>query len=257
MAKRGRPKRRQSTEDVRAPSTWGRVMQIGEEMASLQAAESAVRDPRLGTMLYRLKLYGRITELEFATGCMVAEVYGLHDRLVTGAKRHAASPAYDKGWSQGEALDDERLSEEEVSRRERRARRARNRWQRLQDAMSDSERAVVEDVCVFNRAPAPSQTDVLGDALTAIATEFGVFEQARAQARSAPKAKDRPRSTPRRPPDTPRRVSREKAGFMAVLRAARPDYDDAQLEAAWRIKEAHKDREAFRRDKERVRGSAS
>lgn len=204
MAKKGRPKARIERGDVRAPSIWGRRSRIVDDIGAARAATEVLNDPRQQAELYRLKLYGGITEIEYGTGLRVARIYGIHDRLVTGARRSVASPSYDTGFRSGVGLADERVTDDDRKERERLIRQAKNDWNRLQACMSDPERAVVEDVCVFDRAAVGRAVEILSAALVVIATEFGEFAQAKSRAKTAPLAAHGSPKRPVGPPKSPK-----------------------------------------------------
>lgn len=70
-------------------------------------------DPRLGTVLGRMRLAGEINDRQYAAGMRYAEIVGAYDRTMGLPRRQAASPSYQSGRGGGSAgtLDDDRVIE--------------------------------------------------------------------------------------------------------------------------------------------------
>src|SRR5215467_12671455 len=105
--------RRKSVGDVRAPTLWRRIKDNGIALGL---------DRRLGSEVGRLSLLGELTDTEAATAFLIAEIYGRFERY-SGKRRTAHSPSYDIGRGAEPTEDHDH---------ERRARRARKQFDRLQ-----------------------------------------------------------------------------------------------------------------------------
>lgn len=233
----------------KAPAVWGRILRLRDDIEAMRKVEDVGTDSRMGTELHRLKFVGRITEVEWATGCLVAEIYAAHDRLVLGTRRHMASPSYMRGFGNGETtIDLERMEPGDRRRFERRAEMAKRRWERVQKTVTAVERGLLEEVCVNDRACPAQLQGLLASALYAIAKEFDVV----AAAKMASPAEHLRRNTVK--PKTPQRakkVSHIKQDFCAVIAKLRPDLTEGGRDQAFNVFLALQDRTKFRKSKDR------
>jgi hypothetical protein len=163
----GRPRRKglrtasgrlKQTGDVRAPTLWRRIKDDGIKLGL---------DRRLGSEIGRLALHGELTDTEATTAFLVAEIYGRYERG-EGTRRSARSPSYEigHGADHGETGD-----------QERRARRARKQFARLQaclPAFPPRPRAILELLCCEDRRINSLELPEIRRLLHVVAVEFGV-----------------------------------------------------------------------------------
>lgn len=150
--------RRKSVGDVRAPTLWRRIKDNGIALGL---------DRRLGSEVGRLSLLGELTDTEAATAFLIAEVYGRFERY-SGKRRTAHSPSYDIGRA-AEPMEDHD--------HERRARRARKQFDRLQDCLPvypPQARAELEQLCCEDRAVSSLHLPEIRSLLARVAVEFGL-----------------------------------------------------------------------------------
>jgi hypothetical protein len=129
-------------------------------------------DPMWGTAIGLLFSEGVITETEASAARLYAEAAGRYDRYCATARRTAHSPAYERGVGR----DDEVARNEQnntVASYERRARRAKRVWARIQKHIpNDRARDAIEALCLHNREPHSSGHADLKVILKRIAKEF-------------------------------------------------------------------------------------
>lgn len=127
---------------ARAPAIWARIREAGAGMAL---------DPRVGTVLGRLNLFGVLSDGETATGFHIAEVVGRHEKFAGSPARTAPSPSYLRAFNQ--APDPYESGDPQgVRAYERRSRRAMKAYEKL-DALIPNDLAweAILEVCVCNR----------------------------------------------------------------------------------------------------------
>lgn len=127
---------------ARAPAIWARVRDMGTAIAI---------DPKLGTVLGRLNLFGVLSDGETATGFHIAEVVGRFEKFAGSPARTAPSPSYLRAFNQ--APDPYESGDPQgVRAYERRSKRARKAYERL-DALVPNDVAweALLEVCVCNR----------------------------------------------------------------------------------------------------------
>lgn len=231
--------------DGKPPAQWGRIVRLREDIDQIRLGEDVALDARIGTELHRLKFFGRLTEVEWATGCLVAEIYGAYDRYVSGQRRSVASPSYMRGFGSGDGLDERYMTDDQVKRLRRREAGAKKRWERLQSILDHDRRVVVERVCVDDASLSPVQVDLLAVTLREIARSLGVYDVAQ-QGGGAQRPRPRPVTAQH---GEPRRGS--SRSFVKVLGKLRPDLTPEQIEEICRIEQAIQDRSRFRNGKER------
>lgn len=225
------------------PAQWGRIVRLREDIDQIRLGEDVALDARIGTELHRLKFFGRLTEVEWATGCLVAEIYGAYDRYVSGQRRSVASPSYMRGFGSGDGLDERYMTDDAIRRLRRREAGAKKRWERLQALLDYDRRAIVERVCVDNASVSPVQVDQLAAVLREIGTKLGVYDVAQQPGGGPPKKPIPVKAAGRRPGSS--------KSFVKVLGKLRPDLTPEQIEEACRIEQALDARHKFRRSKER------
>lgn len=124
-------------------------------------------DARMGAVIGRMRLKRLLTDAEFAAGMKYAEIVGRYERLTGMPERSAASPSYQRGY--GSFAGSANMT---VSEAERRVKRARKEYLRLQNKLHPSMRDLVERACCDDREIAESQVDAFKVFLNALAHRF-------------------------------------------------------------------------------------
>lgn len=225
---------------------WQRMLADGENI---------FRDKSFGTELGRLGAAGELTPSEVGTGFRIAAVYGRFEYF-HGLNRNAASPHYIREYlAEGAGSDTELVNFRAKEGRERdrsfqsddreqRERDATAAFKALQERIPPEFRRELEDLCVNNRHIGRA---LLPRARAGLAIARKFF--AEIERKAAPATK-RSRSPAIELPK-PEEISPMKAAFLEVQKKAAPHLSNEQLERAWAIMNAIKDRTAFRRAKER------
>lgn len=106
-------------------------------------------DPRIATELGRLNLFGEMTNAQTVAGQRIGNIYGRYEAL-KGLPRSAKSPSYMVGSSGFELLDDAALAKLKKDIAD-----ATEAFDTLRREIPHSLRAVVEALCVEDRAINP------------------------------------------------------------------------------------------------------
>lgn len=221
---------------------WQRIRQDGRRLGA---------DPRLASELARLNLFGELTIVQTTAGQRVGEIYGRYERL-TGLKRSVRSPSYERAYGIGfERQDAERAAAEA--------------FRDLQDTLDQLAQApppifskrkgrlecrphhvidALEHLCVENRAIGPALYPEIRGLLDYLAATWGLSTIRRPNAGSSRRAPitPAPEQQPRKPEP---RTGHDQEAWMKVMRTLRPDLTDAQLENAYRVAQAVRDRGKF------------
>lgn len=235
--------RRRELGDPRAPTLWRRIRDDGIR---------AGLDPRLGTELSRLSLFGELTDTHVETGFRIAEIYGRYERAKR-KRRHSVSPSYVRAYGDLDAGEDE-LDPIALKRLEAAIRKAERNWKALQKAIDGlpcderEARALLERVCVEDQRIDTARLNDLRFVLTELA---GHFSGRTSQVPSAISAR---RQTRRRLGSEvtavrARRSELDRQAFLQVQGILRPDLSEADRLKAWDIWCALKARAMFRRSK--------
>lgn len=238
---------------------------------------SRFADPKTKSELGLLLLGAEVTDRQAEAGFTVARIYGAIERYKR-KRRSVGSPGYLRAFGDPSGDDDPEnpsaepllLPDEDgrltrprrLTGLERSIQEATSRMEKLQGcfdivppSLVASTRALVEKLCVENRRVSGADLEHIAPMLDYIAQVFEI-PGAVATTNSIAITARRPR---RRPP-TPtreRRADIDKGPWVQVTKAMRPDLDDAGIERAWVLfnecRQAHKDRDRFRREKGRGR----
>lgn len=236
---------------------WQRLVTDGQNLFG---------DQRFATELTRLGAVGELSPSEVATGIRIAGIYGRFE-YYQGIKRAAASPYYARGWV-AETVDTENdpKSLDQLAREfaaedlEERARQATEEFKDLQVAIDHRlRREALERLCVDNRHVSYGELLDAKAAFTALREFFKTMdegggkkltrkerERLRARRRLKRPAKD---PSPPLPVDRPNPL---KEAYFATQRKLAPHLSGEDLEAAWTILCAMRDRNEFRHGKSKV-----
>lgn len=213
-------------------------------------------DPRATSELFRLKLEGALTDVQVEAGHRMAEVYAQYERL-KGLRRSAASPVYLASFG-GAGVAEERMDDAHLDRHVKQLRRATRAWLKLQEALPawpPEAKGMVERVCVDNGRIVSCHYGDLQALLQRLAVYFELVAQPRngAPVATAPHHKwlkpvlKTVAAIEQRPARGPKRGDPNKKPFMQVLGKLRPDLTPDELEQAYDVAKALKDRDGLRR----------
>lgn len=228
----GRPRKVQA--DAIAPALWQRIK---------TEAMRAAADPRLGTELGRLSLHGEITSAQASAGFRVAHIYGRFERF-KGWRRSTRSPSYETGFGGDAEIAEELLGHEIQADLEERIREAADAFNRLQEEIPvypPGARALLEALCVEDRAVGPAHLDDIRAMLDRLAGYFGIV--------AAPKARPREAARPITPAARRQRSSHDADIWRIVISKLRPDLSLDEINGAIDIAGALKAREIVRRER--------
>jgi hypothetical protein len=116
-----------------------------------------------GSQIGRLFLLDEITNDQAAILERYGEIVGRFDRyhLPPGMQRHARSPSYERGYGKEDEII-KRQNDGTLPAYERRARRAKKQWLKIQSALPESLKALLDEVVVWDRhIPALTYPDLL------------------------------------------------------------------------------------------------
>lgn len=256
--------RRRPADDPRGLGTWHFIKQHATQLSL---------DPRCKTELARLGFVGELTDRQVQAGFEVAQIYGAFERYKR-RRRSTASPSYLRSFGDPTGEDDpENVSAEplllpdetgrltiprKLTALERKVLGAVEDMDKLDECFEvlpsgaiAPTRALIERLCVEDRRVTAADLDQAGPMLDYIAQVFKVRGPP-AQPMSIAITARRPRR--RAPtPTRDRRSDLDKAAWVQVTKAMRPDLDAAGIEKAWELLQALKDRDRFRREKGRGR----
>jgi hypothetical protein len=231
-----KPATKPSTDPI-SGAEWQRIRQFGRKLGG---------DPRLASELSRLNLFGELTILQTTAGQRVGEIYGRYEGLA-GLRRSVRSPSYERAYG-------DTWGHEEA---ERAASDAFVTLQKTLDKLAPAPSPIregsvrkhylvdaLEQLCVENRAVSPVLYPEIRSLLEALAEEWGLSTVRRHPAGSIRQRQSAPAPAPAKP-----RLNIDRLSWLRVMRAMRPDLTDEQLEAAYELAQAHKQREVFRRAK--------
>lgn len=254
---------------------WQRIRQHGKQLNL---------DPRIYTQLSRLNFFGELTIAMTAAGFRIAEIYGKYERY-KGLRRWTRSPSYESSWGQGGA-DEELLGADMMKQIEDRIRAATTAFENLvgrgEDRYFDKKLGLVvrppipgliprrllphiEALCVEDRAISPVLYDDLRRCLQDVAVTWKDMSSPAGKSSAASHALRGPslhfnkhedvrtESTIVRPEVKPPNLDR--IFWIQVARKIAPHLSEAKLGEAWDIQQALKQREIFRRSKERKLGA--
>ncbi len=234
---------------------WQRLVTDGQNLFG---------DQRFATEVTRLGAIGELAPSEVATAIRIAGIYGRFE-YYQGIKRAAASPYYARGWT-AEAADSEadpktldqlarEFAAEDLAERER---LATEEFKDLQAAIHRGQREALELLCVDNRHVSYGDLLAAKDAFVSLRTFFKTMdegggkkltrkerERLRARRRLKPVAKDP--VLPAAPRPNPL-----KEAYFATQRKLAPHLSNDDLEEAWMVLCAMKDRNEFRLSKSKV-----
>jgi hypothetical protein len=218
------------------------------------AVERGLVDAKFGSQVGTLLLQRRLTPAEAATAFRVAEIYGRFEGQ-NGLRRSTRSPSYESGrLGSGGSL--EQLSDEAAQR----IADIHAQWLALQasieDLYPDSVRAffqmrgLLEGLCVEDTTVPAIHLPHVISALRKLGKFFNSARgrpKKRRKRSSAPIVNGSPTTTPAtRPTSTsPRRHDHEREAWLKVQRRLSPTLDERQLQQAYEIFLAMKEREAF------------
>lgn len=151
-----------------APATFYRIREHGVRLGL---------DPRLATVLGRMGLFNELSTVEVDAGFRIAEIYGAYESLNGIPRRHAASPSYQRGFGSKD-VDTSRMTPDEVVRFERRQRRSRKAFDKLQLMFPhDAARDLIERACCNNEEIGPVLKPKLAILLHGIAVKMGLAQE--------------------------------------------------------------------------------
>lgn len=166
-----------------SPTVFFRMRTYGARMAL---------DPRLSTVLGRMGLFKELSDAEVDAGFRIAEIYGRYEMLKGIPRRTAASPSYERGFGNKDAVDTARMLPDELKRHQRTLKKAIKAFDKLQGWFhSDKTRNLIERVCCENEHISPVLRPHLAAELHHIAVEMGIVQEKRTVAKKAiPRADD-------------------------------------------------------------------
>lgn len=215
-------------------------------------------DPKLSTEIGRLAFDGQLTDSQVEAAFLVGRVYA-EIRRYKRKRSSAASPSYMRSFGDPDGQDPE--DPIELDALETRIRRAARRFEKLEGCFAalppgpaQRVRKAIETLCVDERYISPSELAEACPMLDWIAQKFGLAA-APPTSSIAIRGRSARRAVPQHVRD--RRVELDKQAWLKCTRALRKDLSEEQLEGAWRTFQAlctaERDRERFRRDKEKAR----
>lgn len=227
---------------------WQRIRTAGKKLGA---------DPRLSSELSRLNLFGELTIVQTTAGHRVGEIYGRFERA-HGRRRSVRSPSYERAFGADSSADDDR---EEA---------ARAAFLALQETLarltfvppapagkcpSLSPRTLprhslidaLEQLCVEDRPVRPDVLPLVRSLLDHLAVAWGLTTVKKPHAGSARKPEKTRAPPPRVAKTNP--INADKTAWLRTMRLMRPDLSEAQLERAYDLAQAIKDREIFERSK--------
>lgn len=254
--------RRKPTGDPRGNRDWQFIREHGKRLGA---------DAKLSTEIGRLAFDGQLTDTQVEAAFLVGRVYG-EFRQFKRKRSSPASPGYlrcfgdpdgqeDEENPSAEPLIDEHDRQREETALERRSRRAERRFEKLTECFgalppgpAQRVRKAIEALCVEDRFITAAEIEEAAPMLDWIASKFGLAA-APPTSSIAIRGRSARRAAPQHVRD--RRVELDKQAWLKCTRALRKDLSEAQLETAWRTFQqlcaAERDRERFRRDKEKGR----
>jgi hypothetical protein len=262
----GKLKRRTSTKpDIEpiAPALWQRIRQHGRDFGV---------DPRLTSELGRLSLHGELTVAMTVAGFRIGEIYRrfeAHQRL----SRSPRSPSYNASYGES-SIAEELLMPEQIEELVRRQQEARRAWESLEHEIPLELRNPVQQLCVEDRHISPVFLEDIRLLLARLSTAWNVHGAPRGPAanghdrhgpplhfnkhegaKSEPVVRAINSAQPRAPlaPAAEKKPNYERIAWMRVVRAAAPHLTQDQLDAAFDLQQALKQREIFRNAKARGR----
>lgn len=115
--------------------------------AMIADGENSMHGSVLGLML----MDASITETEYTAACRYADVAGKYDRYFGTGKRTIASFNYERGYGREDEVE-KHGAEGTIGAYERRARKAKKQWTRVQAKIpTEHARTVIDEVCLFDR----------------------------------------------------------------------------------------------------------
>lgn len=233
------------TGDPIAPAAWARVRSDVAKIAN---------DPRLSSEVGRLSFHREITDAQAAAAFKVRDIYAAFEQA-KGKHRSSASPDNEPVFKGDGGFPEPIIPIEDIERldpsdplrvRMEKTRAAYLAFKALQEELTGygaMARDLLETLCVDNRSIPYMQLGYMRWLLERLSRFFGVTGHKKggsvgkiARQMSAPSA--------RKP-----KAKRKDTGIRTVLRHARPDLDDKQLDEAERMAMAVRDRDAYRRQK--------
>lgn len=115
----------------------------------------------LGTQLGQMMALGQLTKAQYETGLYVAKVYGTFEGLKGLPRRTARSPVYESSFGSSDVAE-ELLDAETRKAMRQRVIDAEETWKRLQDAIPDQMRSLIEGLCLNDEAVHSSNFPVVG-----------------------------------------------------------------------------------------------
>lgn len=260
--------RRRPNIEPTPPALWQRIK---------AHARKLLGSPDIASEIGRLSFAGELTAAQVVTGLYIAKVCGNFEALKGSPRRSARSPSYDAGYGGG-SVDRAEYDPEHVPPTAEHAcgcptctriRDAETAWKRLQDKIPFRMRAVIEQLCVEDRAVNPTVLEDVRLCLDQIAQDFGITRLragpggklagrgSKSLDRHAPlhfngHLEEEPAgtetvqvSTVERPP------SPDRVAWLKCVGVLRPDLDTAQLIDAYEIMVALRNRERFNQEKAR------
>lgn len=149
--------------NLMSPAQWRRIKDHGSQLSM---------DPRLGTELGRLNLVqGELNAEQVAVGHRIAAIYGAYERL-HGRRRSVVSPSYQMGYGRSPEGDCDEAT----------AQRIDADWKRVQENIPPWGRAVLEQLCVEDRAISPAQFGTVRQMLDRLALHLNMSVSRKAKA---------------------------------------------------------------------------
>ena len=212
------------------------------------AAERGQLDARFGSQVGRLFLCRELTAAEAATAFRMAEIYGRFEAN-NGLSRSVRSPSYEAGSRGGgaNAPDPDKLA---------RIAQDNETWQALQEHLLKNHtrgtRALLELLCVDDRAIHSADLPDVIEALHEIAAVLNAGpRKKRRKKRAALMVVGRAHVPKAAAPPPARRTDHEREAWLKVQRKLSPKMTEPQLQEAYGIFVAMKDRGAFEASKVR------
>lgn len=191
-------------------------------------------DPRLITELGRLNLFGELTAAQTTAGHRVAEIYGRFERM-NGLRRSVRSPSYERAF--GISLTGDPEAE----------RAAHDAYLALQAALEQVAPAplrrkhylvdALETLCVENRPIGASLYPEIRSLLQNLAERWQISTVKRRHAGAAQAPATKAAAAPPVP-----KINADRASWLRVMAALRPDLGLSEIERAYDLARALKDR---------------
>jgi hypothetical protein len=258
-------KLKKPTGDPIVPAAWARVR---------TDAAKLINDDRLASELGRLSFHRELTDAQAAAGFRVAEIYAGYEKA-KGKRRSLGSPSYEQEFrgdggfpeelvavkdaaEKPNAITLDDLSEDDpLYKRMAGTLAAEQAFLALQDELDNygpRARDLLETLCVDNCTINPQKLDAMRWLLNRLAVFFGTSGSRKKAKRQAPRKTGAERAAAPAPVSrvTVRHPPIEAVVLRTMLKAARPDMDAEQIEAAVSLAGAVKERELFRRTKEKT-----